>query len=282
MKAAVRAAAYEGAADERAWCASTATLEVEVLARLAADPARLRAAPASRRRERGRRARSARSRPAATGYELLLEDPGRRTLELELRIAATREGDRHTARVLAARRCPCRGSRCAVPGLGDRGGGRAPPRVDHAAYGRGRDRARRVPRARAQRRASRGASSVDEGPQVEPLVFADERHDVRADRGVLRCELVADLSVLRAPLGEVRVTVPADVVTLYVQGDGIRTWERSDDGTSIDVVAARARAGDVAAPARARATAARAAGRRRRCRSRPSRASSARPASCAC
>jgi hypothetical protein len=47
---------------------------------------------------------------------------------------------------------------------------------------------------------------------------------------------VADLSVLRAPLERLSLVVPSDAVTLYVQGDGIRTWTRSEDGTSIEVV----------------------------------------------
>jgi hypothetical protein len=74
-----------------------------------------------------------------------------------------------------------------------------------------------------------------EGVKVDPLVFAAETTDVLVDRGVVRTEFVGTLSILRAPLAALTLAVPADAVVLYVEGNGIRTWERSAKGDRIEV-----------------------------------------------
>lgn len=75
----------------------------------------------------------------------------------------------------------------------------------------------------------------EEGPQETPLVFADEEVFVAVDRGVVRTTTSVGLSVHRAPIARVRLAVPAEAIVLFVQGERLRGWTRSDDGTQIEV-----------------------------------------------
>lgn len=171
--------------------------------------------------------------PAESGYTLVTRGKALRTLVLSLRVPVTRDGDRHGA-ALHVPPVPLARLTLRVPG--------AATEVD--VQPRLAATTRPSADGRTELSAFLGAvdklqitwrQRVDEGPRITPLVFADETHDVRVDRGVVRSEMTADVSVLRAPLESVTLRVPADAVTLYVQGEGIRTWSRSDDGTRIDV-----------------------------------------------
>ncbi len=234
LPAAVRAAAYEGRADGD-MVNLDATLEIEVLAdgwqRIPLDFA---GAGIEEARVDGEPALLVPAAQGGSGYELLLEDAGRRTLTLSLRIGAARDGDRHTA-AFSLPAVPLSRLRLTVPGSATEI--QVTPRLASTTRALESGRTELVaflgPVSRIQ---IAWTQQVDEGPRVEPLVFADERHDVRVDRGVLRSELVADLTVLRAPLDRLSLVVPPDAVTLYVQGDGIRTWTRSEDGRGIEVV----------------------------------------------
>ena len=75
----------------------------------------------------------------------------------------------------------------------------------------------------------------EEGPTETPLVFADEQHFVTVDRGVVRTTATIRLTVHRAPLARVRLTVPAEAVVVQVGGERLRGWTRTPDGTGIDV-----------------------------------------------
>lgn len=230
VKAALRTATYEGEADGD-MVRLDAKFEIEVLAsgwqRIPLDFAGAGIEKAMLDGE------PALLLPAATGYELLLEDEGRRTLDLSLRIAAARDGDLHTAE-FSLPPVPLSRLTLCVPGCA----------TEVEVAPRRASTTRPISDGRTELVAFLGPvqsicitwrQKVDEGPRVEPLVFADECHDVRADRGVLRNEFTADLTILRAPLERLTLAVPADAITLYMQGDGIRTWTRSADGTQIDV-----------------------------------------------
>jgi len=214
MPAAVRAAAYDGTA-EGDMVHLEATLEVEVLAdgwqRIPLDFA---GAGIERALVDGQPALLVPASKAGAGYELLLKDVGRRTLTVSLRIAAARTGDRHTA-AFSLPAVPLSRLRLTVPGSATEV--EVTPRLASTTQATDGGRTELVaflgPVSRIQ---IAWTQQVDEGPRVEPLVFAEERHDVRVDRGVLRSELVADLSVLRAPLETLTLSVPSDAVTLAV------------------------------------------------------------------
>ncbi|MHC5011865.1 MAG: hypothetical protein ACYTG6_13125, partial [Planctomycetota bacterium] len=230
VEAAVRSAAYQGAADGD-MVRLDATIEVEVLAagwhRIPLDFGGAGVERAMLGDE------PALLVPADKGYHLLLKDQGRRTLELSLRIAAPRQGDRRVAEFSLP---PVPLTRLALTVPGDTTEVEISPRL--ASTTRPTDDGRTELLAflgPVERITLSWRQREEEGPRVEPLVFAEESLDLRVDRGVLRSEVTATLTVLRAPLSEVQLLVPTDAVTLYVQGDGIRTWARSADGTRIDI-----------------------------------------------
>jgi len=171
--------------------------------------------------------------PTKGGYDLLLKDPGRRNVKLVLRAGAPAKGDTHAAE-FSLPPVPLARLSVEVPG--------ADTEVSI------------TPRLASSTRVTSGGNTEllaflgpvsnvklnwrrkpDDGPTVDPLVFASERVLVRVDRGLVRTTFKADLSILRAPLAKFDVVVPADAVVLYVQGDGIRTWSRNAAGDKITV-----------------------------------------------
>ncbi len=170
--------------------------------------------------------------PTKAGYDLLLENAGRRTLDLVLRAAAPAKGDTRTAEF-------------SLPPV---------PLARLSLWVPGKDTEVTIAPRLASTTKSAGASTElmaflgpvskvkltwrrkpEDTPTVDALVFAEESLDVRVDRGVVRSTLRADLSVRRAPLSRLTVSVPSEAVVLYVQGEGIRTWTRSDGGDKINI-----------------------------------------------
>ncbi len=231
VSAAIRAASYEGEA-KGDLVTLDATFEVEVLApgwqRIALPFAGAGIEEATVEGE------PALVLPRPKGvYELLLRDPGRRTLVLRLRVPAKREGDDLKAS-FSLPPVPLSRLRLDFPGRATDVDVR--PRIASSTEPQPGGTTRLV--------AFLGAvdhieltwrQKEEQAPAEQPLVFAEVQHDVRADPGVVRTETVASLSILRSPLTHLAFSVPADVVVLYVQGDGLRTWERSDDGTRLDL-----------------------------------------------
>lgn len=230
VNAAVRSASYAGTADGET-IRFTAQVEVEVLAkgwqRVALDFGGVGVEQASIAGE------PALLVPTATGYDLVLEGQGRRMLDLVLRVGAPAQGDSHVAE-LALPPVPLARLALRVPGtdtdvqVTPRLAGSAGPTPDGATellaflgpVSKVRLSWRRKP---------------DEGPKVDPLVFAQQTTDVLVDRGVVRTDAAATLSILRAPLETLTLSVPRDAVVLYVDGQGIRAWERSADGAAITI-----------------------------------------------
>ncbi len=171
--------------------------------------------------------------PAKHGYDLLVKDPGRRTLKLVLRAGSPASGDTHTAE-FELPPVPLARMTLSVPGTDT--DVHVEPRLASstrpAAGGTTELLAFLGPTRKVKLTWRR---KPDDRPTVSPMVFAGEQTTVRVDRGVVRSQLKATLSILRAPLERLQVAVPQDAVVLYVNGDGIRTWTRSDDGTSIDI-----------------------------------------------
>ncbi len=171
--------------------------------------------------------------PTKEGYDLLLENPGRRTVDLVLRAGAPAKGDTHAAE-FSLPPVPLARLSVEVPG-GD---------TEVSITPRLASSTRVTATGKTELLAFLGPVSnvklewrrkPDDGPTIDPLVFASERVMVRVDRGVVRTTFRADLSILRAPLATFDVVVPDDAVVLYVQGDGIRTWVRSPANDKITV-----------------------------------------------
>lgn len=230
VPAAVRSAVYAGVADSDG-VRFTAQLELDVLAAgwqrvalpfggIGIEKATIAGAPAL-------------LVPTEKGYDLLLKDAGPRTLELAFRVGAPIAGDTHEAR-LALPPVPLARLSLRVPGadtdvqVTPRLAGGTGPTADGStellAYLGPVSDVRLTWRRRPDDRA-----------KVDPLVFSSETTDVLVDRGVVRTEFAATLSILRAPLDALAVVVPADAVVLYVEGNGIRTWERDPAGERIAI-----------------------------------------------
>ncbi len=230
VSAVVRAATYEGAVEGDV-VTLRAKLELEVLtdgwhrvplvfAGAGIEEARLAGRPAL-------------LLPSSGGYSLLVDGAGRKELELVLRVPTSGDGENRQA-TFSVPPVPLSRLTLDVPG--------GATEVDVH------------PRTAATTEPLEGSTTrlvaflgaveqvriswrqrVEEEKRVEPLVFADEQHDVRIDPGVLRSELSVAFSILRAPVRSLTLDVPPDAVTLYLQGDGLKSWERSDDGTTIRI-----------------------------------------------
>ncbi|MDJ0975780.1 MAG: hypothetical protein QNJ98_15065, partial [Planctomycetota bacterium] len=171
--------------------------------------------------------------PAKHGYDLLLKDAGRRALKLTLRAGAPPVGDTHTSEFELP---PVPLARMTVRVPGTDTDVQIAPRLASSVRPGGGDTTELLaflgPTSKVKLTWRR---KPDDRPTVAPMVFASEQTTARVDRGVVRTEFTAQLSILRAPLTRLAVSVPKDAVVLYVNGDGIRTWTRSDDGTSIAI-----------------------------------------------
>ncbi len=172
--------------------------------------------------------------PTKGGYELLLKDPGRRTLSLTLRASAPAQGDSHTAEFTLPP-VPLARMTVSVPGKG----------TDVDVTPRLASTRRINEQGETELLAFLGPVSKvqlswrrkpEDQATIDPLLFAEETQDVRMDRGVVRTTFSAVLSIRRAPLERFIVTVPEDVVVLYVRGEGIRTWTRNHGGNQIEVI----------------------------------------------
>jgi|GEM_PF-6921859 len=228
VNAAVRSASYVGVADGET-VRFTAELEIEVLAKgwqrvplnfggVGIEEATLEGEPAL-------------LVPTAAGYDLVLEGVGRRTLRLVLRVGAPASGDTHVAH-LTLPPVPLAKLSLKVPGIDTEV--QVTPRLAGSTG--------TTPDGHTELIAFLGPVSKvdlswrrrpDEGPKVDALIFAQETTDVLVDRGVVKTDFQATLSILRASLDALTLVVPADAVVLYVDGQGLRTWERSPDGTTI-------------------------------------------------
>lgn len=231
VAAAVRSAQYEGRAEGES-VRFTAQVEVEVLAGgwqrvplnfggVGIEQALIDGQPAL-------------LVPTEKGYDLVLEGQGRRRLDLVFRAGAPAEGDTHVA-ALALPPVPLARLSLRVPGTDT--DVQVTPRLA-GSTGRTADGATELlaflgPVAEVRLSWRR---RPDEGPKVDPLVFASETTDVLVDRGVVRTDMRAALSILRAPLERLTLVVPADAVVLYVEADGLRAWERNAAGDRIQVL----------------------------------------------
>ncbi len=163
---------------------------------------------------------------------LVLDGKGRRTLSLRLRVPAVRKGDR---REVAFTMPPVPLSRLSLEVPGGATEVTIDPQVAFTttpADGKTRIEAFLGPVGAIH---LGWRPKAEQEPDLQPLVFAEVRHDVRLAPGVLRTETAVDLSVLRAPLTRLSLAVPSDAITLFVRGDGLRTWRRSADGTRLDL-----------------------------------------------
>ena len=230
VPAALRSAFYEGVAGVDG-IRFTARIEVEVLAKgwqrvalgfggVGIEEARIGDRPAL-------------LVPTANGYDLLLEGPTRAVVDLVLRLAAPATGDTHVAEMSVpsvplarlALRVPGTDTDVQVePRLAGSVGAQPDGTTELLAYLGPATKVKLTWRRRP-----------DEGARVDPLVFASETTDVLVDRGVVRTDFNAALSVLRAPLESLSLLVPKDAVVLFVDGPGIKTWERSAAGDRIEV-----------------------------------------------
>ena len=229
VPAAVRAASYVGRVDGET-LRFEAQVEVEVLAkgwhRIALDYAGIGIEQAEID------GKPALLVPTKTGYDLLLEDPGRRTLELVLRAAAPAEGDLHSAE-FSLPPVPLARLSLQVPGKDTEV--TITPRLASTSTSSG-DHTELLAFLGPVAKVKLGwRRKPEDTPTVDPLVFAEETLDVRVDRGVVRTTFRAVLAIRRAPLRTLRVAVPPEAVVLYVNGEGIRTWTRSDGGGNIDI-----------------------------------------------
>ena len=248
VAAAVRSAVYAGVA-EGAGIRFTAALEIDVLApgwqRLGLDFGGVGIEKATIGGE------PALLVPTEKGYDLLLQGTGRRTLEMTFRVGAPLQGDTHVAAMslppvpLARLSLRVPGTDTdvqAVPRLAGSTGATADGATELLAY--------LGPVSSLQLTWRR---RPDDAAKVDPLVFATESTDVLVDRGVVRTEFQAALSILRAPLDALTLVVPADAVVLYVEGNGIRSWERNAAGRPDPGLAPRPRQGGVGLEGGARA-----------------------------
>lgn len=171
--------------------------------------------------------------PAKHGYDLLLQDAGRRTLTLTLRAGAPPAGDTHVSE-FELPPVPLARLTMRVPGTDT--DVQIAPRLASSVRPAADDTTELLaflgPVSKVKLTWRR---KPEDRPTLAPMVFASEQTTARVDRGVVRTELRATLSILRAPLTRLAVTVPEDAVVLYVNGDGIRTWTRSEDGASIAI-----------------------------------------------
>lgn len=235
VAAAVRSAAYVGVAEGEV-VKLDAEIEVEVLAKgwqrvalnfagVGIESATLASAEAG--------GEPALLVPTEQGYDLVLEGVGRRTLKLALRVGAPASGDTHVAK-LALPPVPLAKLALRVPGtdtdvqvtprLAGSTGTTSEGQTELLAY--------LGPVAQVDLSWRR---RPEEGPKLDPLIFGQATTDVLVDRGVVKTDYQATLAILRAPLEKLTLSVPADAVVLYVDGAGIRTWERSQDGASIQI-----------------------------------------------
>lgn len=228
VPAAVRSASYVGVAEAES-VRFTASLELEVLAKgwqrlalnfggVGIEQATIAGQPAL-------------LVPTEKGYDLLLEGEGRRTLDLVFRAGAPPQGDTYVAD-LALPPVPLARLSLRVPGADT--DVQVTPRLA-GSTGKTADGATELlaflgPVSNVKLTWRR---RPDEGPKVDPLVFGTEATDVLVDRGVVRTEFLGTLSILRAPLERLTLVVPADAVVLYVEGPGLRTWERNAAGDRI-------------------------------------------------
>src|SRR5262245_34275869 len=171
--------------------------------------------------------------PTEKGYDLLLQGTGRRTLDLVFRAGAPAQGDTHVAEIALP---PVPLARLALRVPGTDTDVQVSPRLAGSTGA--------TPDGATELLAFLGPVSKvklswrrrpDEGPKVAPLVFAAETTDVQVDRGVVRTDFVATFSILRAPLDALTLVVPADAVVLYVEGQGLRVWDRNAAGDRIQV-----------------------------------------------
>jgi hypothetical protein len=171
--------------------------------------------------------------PTEKGYDLLLQGVGRRTLDLAFRAGAPAQADTHVAEI-SLPPVPLARLSLRVPGTDT--DVQVSPRLAGSTGA--------TPDGATELLAFLGPVSKvklswrrrpDEGPKVDPLVFAVESTDVQVDRGVVRTDFVATLSILRAPLETLVLVVPADAVVLYVEGQGLRVWDRNPAGDRIQV-----------------------------------------------
>ncbi len=171
--------------------------------------------------------------PTEKGYDLLIEGKGPRRLDMVFRVGAPLSGDTHVVS-MSLPPVPLARLSLRVPGVDT--DVEVTPRLA-GSTGTTSDGSTEllaflgpVSDVRITWRRRQG-----DGVQVDPLVFAAETTDVLVDRGVVRTEFVAAINILRAPLDALTLAVPADAVVLYVEGNGIRIWERSQKGDRIEV-----------------------------------------------
>ena len=67
-----------------------------------------------------------------------------------------------------------------------------------------------------------------EPKKVEAVVFADQNTQVTVGRGVLRAETAIDYSILQGKVKQFVIGLPADATLLSVKGEGLRTWDVSE------------------------------------------------------
>ena len=233
VHAAVRSAAYEGAAEGEI-VTLTATARGRGAAPTAGSGYRSTSpGPASRRRLSTASPPS--WYPPTTGYGLLLEDAGPSHARL------CRSGCRPPrGRPAHRRRSPCPAvplSRLTLDVPGGATEVEVTPRLASTTTDEPRDGhgPRRVPRAGRSGRRSRGARTSRKKRRSS--------HSSSPTSGTTCASTTACCApswwrISRScahPCRTLTLAVPADVVTLYLQGDGLQTWERSDDGTTIDV-----------------------------------------------
>ncbi len=230
LPAAVRSAVYAGVAEGEG-IRFTATVEVEVLAagwqRVALDFGGVGIESATIGGE------PALLVPTEKGYDLLLNGAGRRTLDLVFRVGAPLQGETHVATITLP---PVPLARLSLRVPGTDTDVQATPRLA-GSTGPTADGATELlaylgPVSTVQLSWRRRPDDAD---RPAPLVFAAETTDVLVDRGVARTSFVAEIAILRAPLDALTLVVPADAVVLYVEGNGIRTWERNAAGDRIQV-----------------------------------------------
>jgi len=229
VPAAVRSAAYKGTVDGET-IRFEATVEVEVLAsgwqRVPLDYAGIGIEKATID------GKPALLVPTKAGYDLLLENPGRRTLDLVLRAGAPAKGDTHAAE-FSLPPVPLARLSLSVPGTDT--DVQITPRLASTTKSAGGNTELLAFLGPVSKVKLTWRRKPEDAPTVDPLVFAEETLDVRVDRGVVRSTFRADLSIRRAPITKVQVAVPREAVVLYVNGEGIRTWTRNETGDRIDV-----------------------------------------------
>ena len=171
--------------------------------------------------------------PTKAGYDLLLRDKGRRTVKLAMQVSATRKGE---TRLAAFHVPPVPLARMTLSMPGGDAEISVSPRLAFTSHV--------DPAGRTQMLAFLGPVSKvelswhrkqEDGPTVAPLVFAEQRIDVRVDRGIVRTHFEADLAIHRAPLERLEVAVPPDAVVLSVEADGLRSWRPNETNDRIAI-----------------------------------------------